>query len=376
MSTTLARTEDDDHALAMRPAGNPFQAPAKREAAVEVETSRAIAEVQAAMVIAQRFPRDQVAALDRIKNACSRPGLAAKAMYSYARGGTEITGPSIRLAEAMAQNWGNMQWGTRELEQRPGVNGRVGESTVESFAWDVETNSKATKLFQQPHVRDTKQGQKKLTDQRDVYELIANNGARRVRACILAVIPIDVQEDAIRWCEETLTTNVKVTKERIDGILREFGALGVSRKAIETRIQRRIEAITPMLVVNLVKIYNSINDGMSAPGDWFEIEPAAVAGGTAAAVNDKLGKKVAETAQQTAPVEPPVDSPAEEPDESKRLAAMSAGDLTKYIKAEAARLEFNDEELEDIVADTGGWKKSNAAATLAKMREIAERRAS
>lgn len=373
--STLATVEDSDHALATRPA-NPFQSPAKREAAVETESARAIAEVQAAMVIAQRFPRDQVAAMDRILNACSRPGLAAKALYTYARGGTEITGPSIRIAEAIAQNWGNIQFGTRELEQRPGVNGRVGESTVEAYAWDVETNTRSSKLFQQPHVRDTKQGQKKLTETRDIYELIANNGARRVRACILAVIPGDVVEDAVRRCEETLTTNVKVTKERIDGILREFGALGVSRKAIETRIQRRIEAITPMLVVNLVKIYNSINDGMSAPGDWFEIEPAAVAGGTAAAVNDKLGKKVAESAQQTAPVEPPVDSPAEEPDEAKRLAAMSAGDLTKYIKAEAARLEFNDEELEDIVADTGGWKKSNAAATLAKMREIAERRAS
>ena len=32
----------------------------------------------------------------------------------------------------MAQAWGNMQFGIRELDQRNG------ESTVQAFAWDVE----------------------------------------------------------------------------------------------------------------------------------------------------------------------------------------------------------------------------------------------
>jgi hypothetical protein len=77
--------------------------------------------------------------MDRILNACTRPTLAEAGALHLRRGGTEITGPSIRLAEALAQNWGNIQFGIRELEQRNG------ESTVEAFAWDIETNTRQTK---------------------------------------------------------------------------------------------------------------------------------------------------------------------------------------------------------------------------------------
>jgi hypothetical protein len=41
---------------------------------------RAIAEVQAAMIVAKRFPRDVVASKDRILNACTRVKLAEGAL--------------------------------------------------------------------------------------------------------------------------------------------------------------------------------------------------------------------------------------------------------------------------------------------------------
>ena len=160
---------------------NPFAVSAPQTQAmstVQSDSQRAIAEVQAALVIAKQFPRNPIEAYDRVMNACQRPGLAQSAVYSYARGGTSVTGPSIRLAEMLAQNWGNIQYGIRELSSENG------ESTVEAFAWDVETNTRQTKVFQVPHIRYTRQGTKKLTDPRDIYELVANNGARRLRACI------------------------------------------------------------------------------------------------------------------------------------------------------------------------------------------------
>ena len=138
------------------------------QAMVEVEQQRAISEVQGAIVLAKKFPRNQIECLDRILTACQRPGLAEQALYSYSKGGTEITGPSIRLAEAIAQNWSNLQFGIRELEQRNG------ESTVEAFAWDVETNVRQVKTFQVKHTRFTKHGSYKLEDPREIYELTAN----------------------------------------------------------------------------------------------------------------------------------------------------------------------------------------------------------
>lgn len=142
----------------------------KTDALIEVEQQRAIAETQSAMIIAKKFRRNQIEALDRIKNACSRPKLAESALYQYSRGGTDITGPSIRLAEAIAQNWGNLQFGIRELEQRDGW------STVEAYAWDLETNVREVKQFQVKHERSTKKGRYAIEDSRDIYELTANQG--------------------------------------------------------------------------------------------------------------------------------------------------------------------------------------------------------
>src|SRR5699024_1372946 len=157
----------------------------------------------------KRFPRDPVEAMDRILQACTRPTLAEGALYSYSRGGSEITGPSIRLAEAIAQAWGNTQFGIRELEQRNG------ESTVEAYAWDLESNTRQAKVFQVPHERHTQRGTTRLTDPRDIYELVANQGARRLRACILGVVPGDVTEAAVRQCETTLRTSADTSPEAI-----------------------------------------------------------------------------------------------------------------------------------------------------------------
>lgn len=273
---TAVTQHHDTNDAPMVVAGNPFgtSAIAPRQGqnvAGDAAQQREIAEVQAAMVIAQRFRRDQIASMDRILSACTRPTLAEGALYSYARGGTEVTGPSIRLAEVLAQEWGNMQFGIRELEQRNGA------STVEAYAWDVERNTKQVKTFQVEHKRHTKKGAYKLEDPRDIYELVANQGARRLRACILGVIPGDVIESAVRQCEETMRTSADVSPEAIKKLLAAFSGIGVTQKQIETRIQCRLEAIRPAQLVQLRKIFASVRDGMSAAADWFAV-PGADAG--------------------------------------------------------------------------------------------------
>ena len=260
----------------------------KGNASTMVAQTREMAEAISAMHMAKTFPRDVVAARDKILNACTRPQLAESACYTYARGGTEVTGPSIRLAEMLAQCWGNLTFGIRELEQRNG------ESTCEAFAWDMETNARQTKVFQVPHIRYTRQGAKPLTDPRDIYELVANNGARRLRACILGIIPGDIVEEAVSACDLTMKTKFEVTPERIKGMVEKFKAYGVTAAQIEARIQCHLDAMKPAQLANLGKIYNSLKDGMSKPEDWFQKEePTGAAknaqGGAKDALRAKLG---------------------------------------------------------------------------------------
>lgn len=243
---------------------------ASRNTQTEMMISRQAQEVQAAMVIAKRFPRDEVESFNRIIRSCQRKSLAENATYEYPRGTTKVSGPSIRLAEAIAQNWGNIDFGITELEQKNG------ESQVMAYAWDLETNARQVKIFSVPHIRSTKKGNIPLTDPRDIYEMVANQGARRLRSCILGIIPGDVVEAAVNQCEKTLINGEK--KPVID-LVREMAAIfkdefGVPLEAIEKYIGCKSEAFSMKDLVKLRRVYSSLHDGMAKREDFFELAPA------------------------------------------------------------------------------------------------------
>lgn len=236
--------------------------------------SRELAETQTKYLMAERFPRNEVAAMDRILNAFSRPTLAEKAAYQFARGGSDIAGPSIRAAEAIAQQWGNMDSGWREMQRGTDATG-VPFSEVEAFCIDLQARNTKRLTFIVRHWRDTKKGGYKLTDERDIYELCANQAQRRLRACILASIPGDVTEAAMQQADVTLKSKADTSPEAMQKMAAAFAEFGVQREHIEKRIQRRIDAITPAQVVSLKRIYVSLRDDMSVAADWFEIDASA-----------------------------------------------------------------------------------------------------
>lgn len=258
---------------------NPFrrnQDAGRNTSLTEAMAQREVTEVQSALVIARKFPRDQVRVMDLILNDCTLPALAEAATYEYSRGGSKITGPSIRLAEAVARRWGNIMCGVKEISRSEG------SSECKAYAWDLESGYYEERTFQVPHWRDTRDGGHPLTDERDIYELVANMGARRKRACILAVIPLDVFDRAGHVCEVTLKSRITVDDETLAGLLEKLAEFGVTKEMIEKRIQRRYakESVTPGMILQLRRIYNSLFDKASVIGDWFkgdkpETDPSA-----------------------------------------------------------------------------------------------------
>lgn len=278
------------------------EAPANAQGMIAVAQSRAAQEVQAAMVVAKKFPRNEEAAFARVLRACKRKALAEGAIYAYPRGGQTVEGPSIRMAEVLAQNWGNIDFGIIELEQRDG------ESVVMSYAWDLETNTRQTKVFQVTHERHTKHGVTRLTDPRDIYEMVANQGARRLRACILGVIPGDVVEAAVAECERTLNgDNSEPLIDRVRKMVSMFAEIGVTPEMIEARLRHKLSATTATEVVNLGKVYKSIRDGMAKPTDFFD-EVVAPTGSKA--------QQYADAAKKPQSPEPKSDSKADAPEAS------------------------------------------------------------
>lgn len=275
-----------ENTLLENPLANGKQAKATSGGLAQLE-QREVAEVQASVMMAKRFPRDQIAAMDRILNAFSRPTLAETSQYQYSKGGSDVSGPSIRAAEAIAQQWGNIDFGFRELSRGIGQDG-VPFSEVVAYAWDMETITRKPLQFIVRHWRDTRGGGYPLRDEREIYELVANMAQRRVRACLLSIIPGDVTEAAMRQADVTMRAKADTSPEAMQKMVSAFEPFGVTQAQIEKRIQRRLDAVQPAQVVSLKKIYASLRDGMSVAADWFdESDPAADHSGEKAAPKEK-----------------------------------------------------------------------------------------
>lgn len=300
---------------------NPFAkqeiAPTEASATAMSDIERATQEIQSALIIAKKFPRNQKVAFDRIMDACSRPGLADTAIYSYTRGGQEVSGLSIRAAEAIAQAWQNVEFTVREISQGGGV------STVEAVAWDMETNTKSRKVFHVPHVRTSRnKGKTVLTDPRDIYELVANNGARRLRSCILALIPEDVKDAALDQCKRTQELNADVTPEKIKAMIEAFEKeYGITKEHIEKRVGRDVYTIPAGILLSLRRIFQSLRDRMSKPSDWFEINE-----------EDELAQpKTSDIAETTKKVDVPEAKEVEPVEESEEAQPVPA---TEHISTQ------------------------------------------
>ena len=318
------------------------------------DQSRELADLQVNYLMAQQFPRDERAGIDRIMNAFMRPELAEKSQYSFAKGGTDIRGPSIKAMEAIASAWRNIDTGWRIRSRGYDAHG-VPFSEVEAYAVDFEARVRKRIAFIVPHWRDRsekKGGGYVLQDERDIYEVTASMAQRRLRACIEAIIPADVIERAMAQADATLKSKADTSPEAMHKMVEAFAPFGVTKDHIEQRIQRRLDSITPAQVVSLKRIYASLRDEMSEPRDWFDMGDGDAAseaesprgpddsgGGGTAAVKTRMKKKAA--AKPEAPKPAPKAEP--KPDEGPLTyatvaAAINDAETTDALDAAAFQI--------------------------------------
>lgn len=249
-----------------QPIAEPARPTTEVSQATAVEQSRAVAEVQAAVLVAQQARRIKTVAVAEMRDATAQSSVAERAFFRFPRGGQSVSGPSIHLARELARCWGNIQYGVSEL-RRDDVKG---ESEMQATAWDLETNARSVTTFVVPHVRDTKRGLQKLTDMRDIYENNANAGARRVRECIFSVLPSWFIDEAIDRCNATLQAGGGVPlAQRITNAIDLFDSISVSRVQLETKLGRTSNDWTEHDVAQLGVIWKSIERGEVQKDDEF-----------------------------------------------------------------------------------------------------------
>lgn len=253
-------------------------APSRVGQGTAVEQSRAAAEVLAAVEVAQRFPRDIQAAVGQMRDSCKRQALAERAFFRYPRSDTTVSGPSVHLARELARIWGHVQYGLIELRR----DDKHGQSEMQAYAWDMQTNSRNSSTFIVPHRRDTKYGPKALVDLRDVYENNANHGARRVREAVFNLLPPWFVEEAKEICSQALKNGGgQPLAQRIATAIDKFGAIGVTTDQLEQKVGRPSSQWTEQDTAQLGVIFTSLERGEISKEEEFpqrRVTAAEVAG--------------------------------------------------------------------------------------------------
>ena len=223
-----------------------------------VEQARAVAEVQAAVTVAQSMPRDLTRAEAEMRAACGRLALAERAFYRVTNRGE---GPSVHLARELARVWGNIDYGVRELRRDEAA----GVSEVQAFAWDQQANVRSTRTFQVPHQRmKTVNGRKTrepLVDLGDVYLNNQNVGARAVRECIFTALPAWFVSEAMDLCRQTIEHGEgKPLAQRVDEMVAAFDRIGVSVAQLEAKLGRKRGTWEAADVASMGVVFRSIQN--------------------------------------------------------------------------------------------------------------------
>jgi hypothetical protein len=238
-------------------------------------------EIESAIVIAKKMPRNEDAAYSKLMAACKRPVFADDAMYEFPRGGTQISGASVNLAREAARVWGNIRYGLDIL--------RDDEETrmIGGWAWDLETNVKVTAGddFKKKIQRKVGgQGVKKTewidADERELRELTFRRGAILIRNCILQLMPKDFIEDAMTQVDDTLRNSAgKDPDEQKKKLIMAFADLHVTPAMLEEYLGHPLAQCSPAELANLRKVFASIKDGNSTWKEYVK-KPDENDGGT------------------------------------------------------------------------------------------------
>lgn len=282
------------------------------------------------------FPRDLTAAYAELMEACKLPALANVAFYTVPQGGQKITGPSIRLAEEIARVYGNFEYGHRELSRVEASPTSFGRSEIEVYGWDKQTNNRSIRQLTVLHVLDTRDGPKKLRDQKDIDNKIANVASKQLRGRILAMMPKWVVESAIEECRKTLSgNNDEPISVRVRKMTQAFAKFGVTSEHLEKYLGHALDQTMADEIIDLTGVFNAIKDGAS-PSDFFGAEQEKETGENAA--KESLASTAKQQASSTRKSKPPAtkEQPAAE---SKKEAQLKKEDEPSDTAPEAEKVE-------------------------------------
>jgi hypothetical protein len=233
--------------------------------------SLARAEVDQQITTAHAFPRSIAKAVSNITTLATLDNESAEeCIYALPRGGKPIKGPSIRLAEIIASQWGNCRVGARVVH----VDRAEKYVEAEGVFHDLESNTATTSRVRR---RISDKSGKVLNDDMIV---VTGNAACAIakRNAILGAVPKAVWRKAYSAVEHVIAGDIKTLTERRASAMKAFAMFGVKPDQIFAALGvTGMDDISIDHIVTLTGMHSTLKSGEESVETMFGKAEAPVA---------------------------------------------------------------------------------------------------
>ncbi|MBQ0054282.1 MAG: hypothetical protein KBS89_07500 [Bacteroidales bacterium] len=222
-------------------------------------------EIDIQISTAKKYPRDITLSVSRIAAlATVNEEVAEECFYSLRRQGKSgesvINGPSVRLAEIVAQNWGNL----RAQAQIISNDGKF--IVARGICHDLETNY-AVSVEVQRRICD-KYG-KPFSDD---MQVVTSNAAAAIayRNAVFKVVPMSLLSGAVEQIKEKANGETENLPEVRQKMLKYYAGIGVTEPMILSFLGiGTVDEIDSKMVSELRGIKNAIKEHDTTPEEQF-----------------------------------------------------------------------------------------------------------
>lgn len=238
------------------------------------------AEIDQQVATAHAYPRSITKASRAIFELVTIDEESAKECnYALPRSGKPITGPSVRLAEIIASQWGNCRVGARVIH----VDRADKFVEAEGVFHDLETGTATTARVRR---RISDRNNRLFSD--DMI-IVTGNAACSIakRNAILGGVPKAVWNKAYEAALKTIKGDVKTLSERRERMLKAFAAFGAKPEQIFAAINvGGIDDIGLDEIALLTAMHSSLKSGEATVEEMFNMN-----GGNTGSSTEKKGLK-------------------------------------------------------------------------------------
>lgn len=220
-------------------------------------------EIDTQVATAKRYPRS----ITRFKEtalalATDSAEVAASCHYSVPRGGKDIQGPSIRLAEIVYYAWGNLRTSASIVEE--------GDTsvTVRGSVWDLETNNAVSR-----EVRRSIFGKHGRFNPDMITVTVNAAMAIAIRNAIFTAIPRSFVNGIYDQAYKVAFGNATTFKQTLHKMIEHYSKIGVTPDRLVASVGKQgVDDITMEDVAHLRGIFNNIRDSNITIDEAFPVE--------------------------------------------------------------------------------------------------------